>query len=161
MNWPPIDLKRWQANYLSPYLAFDISLDISNETFIFVVMEVIWGRIFGHSEAKWPLIDLKCWQVNYWSPYLSFDMSLHIGYETLIFVVSEVIWGRIFDHSEVKWTKIDLKYWQVNFWSRFSFIWYVARHRLWTLHYITTTFIFVVMEVTFSGIEIKWPPMGI
>ena len=87
-----------------------MSLDIGYETFIFVVMEVICCRIFGHSKVKWPPIDLNYWQVNSWSSYLLFDMSLNIGYETFVFVVMEVIWGRIFGHSEVKWPPIDLKY---------------------------------------------------
>ena len=100
----------------------------------FVVIEAIWGRIFGPSGIKRPPIDLK-WQVNYWSPYLSFD---DISYETFIFVVMEVIWGRIFGHSEVKWPPIDLKWWQVYNWSPYlSFD--------MSLDY--EKFIFVVMEV--------------
>ena len=81
----------------------DLPLDIGYETFIFMVMEVIWGRIFGLSEAYWSSIDLKYWHVNYLSHYLLFDISLDIGYETFSFVVKEVIWGHIFGHREVKW----------------------------------------------------------
>ena len=80
-------------------------------------VEVIWGRIFSHSEVNWPPMYIKCWQVNYWSPYFLFDMSLDIGYKTIILVVMEVIWGRIFGHSEAKWPPIDIKCWQVNYWS--------------------------------------------
>ena len=85
-----------------------MSLDIGYETFIFVVMEVICGSIFGQGEVNWPPIDLKCLQFIYWSLYLSFDMSLDIGsfdmlldisYDTFIFVFMEVIWGRIFGYS--------------------------------------------------------------
>ena len=84
VNWPPIDLKFWQANYLSPYLSFDISLDISNETFIFGASEVIWGRIFDHSEAKWTTIDLKYWQVNFWRRFSFIWYVADIGYEHYI-----------------------------------------------------------------------------
>ena len=72
------------------------------ETFIFVVMEVIWGHIFGHREVEKPLNDLKCWRLKCCSNYLSFDISLDMAYETFIFVVMEVIWGHVFGHREVK-----------------------------------------------------------
>ena len=70
-----------------------MSPDIGHETFNFVVMEVIWGCILGHSEVEWPPTNLKCWQANHWSPHPSPDTSLDTGHETLIFMV---IWGHIF-----------------------------------------------------------------
>jgi hypothetical protein len=100
-----------------------------------MVMEVIWGHIFGHGEVKWPPIGLKHWKVEYWSHYLSFYMSHDMGYKKVIVVVMEVIWGHIFrhdmgyenvivvvieviwchilGHGEVKWPPIGLKHWKV------------------------------------------------
>ena len=51
-----------------------------------VVMEVIWGHIFGHGEVKWPPIYLKHWKVEYWSHNLSFDMSLAMVFLLFIFL---------------------------------------------------------------------------
>ena len=35
-----------------------MSLEIGYETFIFVVMEVVWGHIFGERKVKWPPMDI-------------------------------------------------------------------------------------------------------
>ena len=69
----------------------DMSPDIGYEKVIVVVIEVIWGQIFGHGEVKWPPIGLKHWKVEYWSHYLSFDMSYDMGYEKVIVVVMDPI----------------------------------------------------------------------
>ena len=68
-----------------------MSQDIGYKKVIVVVMEVIWGHIFGHGEIKWPPISLKPWKVEYWSHYLSFDMSHDMEYAKVIIVVKEVI----------------------------------------------------------------------
>ena len=36
------------------YLSFDKSHDVGYAKVIVVVMEVIWGHVFGHGEVKWP-----------------------------------------------------------------------------------------------------------
>ena len=79
VKWPPIGLKHWKVEYWSHYLSFDMSHDMGYAKVIIVVMEVIWGHVFGHGEVKWPPIGLKHWQVEYWSHYLSFDMSHDMG----------------------------------------------------------------------------------
>jgi len=59
-----------------------------------VVMEVIWGHIFGHGEVKWPPIYLKHWKVEYWSHNLSFDMSLAMVFLLFIFLGPQGEGGR-------------------------------------------------------------------
>ena len=62
-----------------------MSHDMGYAKVIIVVMEVIWGHVFGHGEVKWPPIGLKHWNVEYWSHYLSFDMSLAMVWFFFIF----------------------------------------------------------------------------
>ena len=51
VKWPPIGLKNLKVEYWSPYLSFDMSHNMGYEKVIVVVMEVIWGHIFGHGEV--------------------------------------------------------------------------------------------------------------
>ena len=55
-KWYPIGLKHWKVEYWSHYLSFDMSHDIGYKKVIVVVMEVIWGHVFGHGEVKWPAL---------------------------------------------------------------------------------------------------------
>ena len=80
--WPqfcPICLKHWKVEYWSHYLSFDMSHDMGYAKVIVVVMEVIWGHIFGHGEVKWPPIGLKHWKFEYWSPSFLY-IEIKYGY---------------------------------------------------------------------------------
>ena len=81
-----ICLRHWKVEYWSHYFSFDMSHDMGYAKVNVVVMEVIWGHIFGHGEVKWPPIYLKHWKVEYWSHNLSFDMSLAMVFLLFIFL---------------------------------------------------------------------------
>ena len=102
VKWPLIDLKCWQVNYWSPYLSFDMSLDIC---------------IGYENSILWSWRSYRSQMTSNWSKMLAGQLleSLsfiwyvaRIGYEAFIFVVMEVILGHIFGHREVKWPPMGI-----------------------------------------------------